>query len=45
MRTEALLVGDVAVEQATRAMFLFDPAGCAQAMVKDAFKPQEYALR
>ena len=45
MRTEALLVGDVDVEQATRAMFLFDPAGCAQAMVKDAFKPQEYALR
>jgi hypothetical protein len=40
---EALLVSDIAVDWATRAMFNFDTAGCADMLFADTVKQEEYA--
>ena len=43
MKKEHLLISDIDVDQATRAMFNFDVAGCAQVLFADTVKPDEYA--
>lgn len=43
MRSEELLVTDIDVDQATRAMFNYDLEGCAKLLFGDTVKREEYA--
>jgi ribosomal-protein-alanine N-acetyltransferase len=43
LRREALLVADIDIDRATRAMFNFDLDGCAQVLFADTVKREEYA--
>lgn len=43
MKKEALLVSNIDVDKATRAMFNYDLAGCADLLFSDTVKPEEYA--
>lgn len=43
MKREALLISDIDVELATRAMCNFDMAGCADVLFSDTIEPDEYA--
>ncbi len=43
MKKEELLISDIDVDKATRAMFNFDMAGCADVLFSDTVKPDEYA--
>ena len=43
MKEPALLVSDIDVDRATRAMCNFDMDGCAQMLFADTVKPEEYA--
>lgn len=45
LRQEELLVADLDVDLATRAMFQFDTDGCARVLFADTVQPQEYAAR
>jgi len=42
MKQEELLISDIDVNKATRAMFNFDMAGCADLLFSDTVKPDEY---
>jgi predicted amidohydrolase len=42
MKQEELLISDIDVDKATRAMFNFDMAGCADVLFSDTVKPDEY---
>jgi ribosomal-protein-alanine N-acetyltransferase len=43
LRREELLVGEVDIDRATRAMFNFDTDGCAQVLFADTVRREEYA--
>jgi ribosomal-protein-alanine N-acetyltransferase len=43
MKREALLVSRIDVDKATRAMFNYDLAGCAELLFSDTVQPHEYA--
>jgi ribosomal-protein-alanine N-acetyltransferase len=43
LRREELVVADIDIDRATRAMFNFDKDGCAEMLFADTVKPQEYA--
>ena len=43
MKKEELLISDIDVDRATRAMFKFDMAGCADVLFSDTVRPDEYA--
>jgi len=43
MKKEELLISDIDVALATRAMFNFDMAGCADVLFSDTVSPDEYA--
>ncbi len=43
LRPEALLMADLDLDQATRAMFHFDADGCARVLFADTVRPEEYA--
>src|SRR4051812_156053 len=43
LRQEQLLVADVDLDRATRAMFRFDTEGCAEVLFADTVRPEEYA--
>jgi hypothetical protein len=43
LRREELLVADIDVDRATRAMFEFERTGCAEVLFADTVKPAEYA--
>jgi predicted amidohydrolase len=45
LRQEQLLVAEIDVDRATRAMYLFDRDGCAQVLFADTVRPEEYAVR
>jgi predicted amidohydrolase len=42
MKQERLLISDIDVDEATRAMFNSDMAGCADLLFSDTVKPDEY---
>jgi predicted amidohydrolase len=42
-RQEQLVVADIDIDQATRAMFNFDTDGCADVLFADTVKKEEYA--
>lgn len=43
LRREELLVADIDIDRATRAMFNFDKDGCAEMLFADTVKAEEYA--
>lgn len=43
LRREELVVADLDTDKATRAMFNYDPAGCAEVLFADTVRPEEYA--
>lgn len=43
LRQEQLLVSDLDIDRATRAMFLYDLDGCADVLFAGSVQPQEYA--
>lgn len=43
MKQEELLISNIGVDEATRAMFNFDMAGCADVLFSDTVRPDEYA--
>ena len=43
MKREELLVSDIDIDQATRAMFEFDPAACRPLLFADTVSPDEIA--
>ena len=43
LRREQLLVADIDLDRATRAMFRFDTEGCAEVLFADTVRPEEYA--
>lgn len=44
LKREEIVVADIDVERATRAMFKFDLEGCAELLFAKTVKPEEYAL-
>ena len=44
LKHEQLLVADLDIDRATRAMFRYDLEGCAELLFADTVKPEEYAM-